>query len=299
MAFHGPKRRVRTIFLSDMHLGSPHHQAAPLLSFLEHHTADQLFLIGDVIDGWELTRKLVWRSVDTAIIDRLSEMSDQGTSIFYSPGNHDAFLRDPHAPTATLLLKTARSLGVNQICDRFVFESADGRRFLVIHGDQFDAVEQSAQWLSKATGVLYHMALATNRIVNNLSGRTLTHGAYDLCARLKGAVKRAIRFLSHFEQSILEFARQHDCLGVICGHIHTPAIRSNADMVYCNTGDWVENCTAIIERFDGTLELVYHFEKARPTEPVLSPASSNGADHFPHGKKAHQPDHDSAPPVSI
>jgi len=180
-------------------------------------------------------------------------MAASGVRLYYTPGNHDAFLRDKNG----LKFVTDRFDFV-QIADEFVFEAADGRRLLVTHGDLFDVFETSAQWFSVLLGAFYNHCLSANRWLSLLLRRK-GKSPYHLCAVSKRIVKRVVRFLSSYERSLIEHARRQGCDGVVCGHLHTPKIVERDGMLYCNTGDWVEHCTALVEAGDGTLSLLHFY----------------------------------------
>lgn len=249
-------RQVRTVFLSDVHLGSRHSQCDELLEFLDGLSPERLYIVGDFIDGWELKRSFRWLPCYSRLLLRLTALAERGTRLFYVPGNHDSFVKDQ-----TLTAGVIDRLGFVEIADEFVFETADRRRFLVTHGDRFDIVEQSAQWLSVGTTGLYNTILSANWWLSRLMGRR-GQSPYRLCAILKNRVKAAIRFISRFENLLIAHAKQQGCDGVICGHLHTPAIVHRDGVTYCNTGDWVENCTALLEYADGSLELEYYYPQA-------------------------------------
>jgi UDP-2,3-diacylglucosamine pyrophosphatase LpxH len=247
---------VRTVFISDVHLGSRHAQGTALLQFLEEVRPESLYLVGDIIDGWELRRRARWSETCTRILAQLSDMAASGVRLYYTPGNHDAFLRD-----RTALKFITDRFDFVEIADEFVFEAADGRRLLVTHGDYFDVFETSAKWVSMALGFFYNKCLSANRWLSLLLRRK-DKSPYQLCATGKRLVKRFVRFLSRFEGSLIDHARRQGCDGVVCGHLHTPKIVERDGMVYCNTGDWVEHCTALVEAGDGTLSLVQFYGTA-------------------------------------
>ncbi len=246
---HGLARRpLRTVFVSDIHLGCRHSQAKTFLNFLNSIQPRQLYLVGDFIDGWKLRRRWRWNSVYSQILLRLCEMAHGGTRIFFTPGNHDDFLREP-------IIREVVSMGLVRIRDEFIHQTADGRRFMVLHGDRFDRIETGARWMSIAATIAYDSFLAANSLVSRLSGKSISH-QYSLGAALKKQVKHVVKFISDFESRLISHAEASDCTGVICGHIHSPTITLRDGVVYCNSGDWVENCTALIEEESGDLELV-------------------------------------------
>lgn len=266
----GKSQPVRTLFLSDVHLGSRHAQTEPLLEFLGRWIPSKVFIVGDFLDGWQW-RAGCWHKSYSRILNVFEYWADHGATIQYTPGNHDAFLRDP-----TIARVVERQLGFVEIADEFETELADGRKFLVIHGDQFDCVEGKAQWLSRLGTSVYNSILTANWHLSRWFARRDV-SPYDLCARAKKRVKQVIRFLSGFESSIIEYARDKGCQGVVCGHLHTPIISPRGDMTYCNTGDWVENCSAIIEHDDGGLTLEHYYSGARRRRSALTPLPARPA----------------------
>jgi UDP-2,3-diacylglucosamine pyrophosphatase LpxH len=255
---------VRSVFLSDTHLGNRHAQIEPLLTFLDRLRPDRIYLVGDIVDGWELRRGSAWPEAASRFLRRLIALTEDGAELFYTPGNHDAFLR-----TGGELRALIERLTCAQIQDEFIAQMADGRRLLVTHGDLFDFFETSAQWMSKLLGIVYQGCLSANWWLSRSRSQT-SQSPYRLCAVVKQWVKQFVRFISRYESSLVNHARHRDCDGVICGHLHTPALVERDGMLYGNTGDWMENCTAIVERFDGALELHRFYEYAEPL--VVPPA---------------------------
>lgn len=234
---------VRSLFVSDIHLGCKHAQAAEFLEMLERFEPRNLYVVGDFIDGWKLKRRWRWLPEYDRIFQRMMALKRSGTRLMYTPGNHDSFLRGFLA-----------NFGVIEIQDRFIHEAADGRRFVVTHGDQFDRVEQSCQWLSLVASYAYDVLLTANWWANKLRGKK--HDPYAFCGAIKRRVKRLVKHVSEFEQQLLDDARGADCDGIICGHVHAPRITTIDEVAYLNTGDWVENCTALVEFDDGSFDLV-------------------------------------------
>jgi UDP-2,3-diacylglucosamine pyrophosphatase LpxH len=261
------ERSVRTLIVSDVHLGSRFAQADHFLTYLNRVRPEQLFILGDFLDGWELRSRWRWKLVYSQIIDRLFELAEGGTELYYTPGNHDQFLRSPEV--RGLLNKSG--LCVN-MCDEFVFETQNGTRFLVLHGDRFDVVEQHHQWLSLLLTHVYEPLLSLNSWFNRLTGRQ--GSPYSACAFIKHKVKTAVRFLSHFEEMLVRYVRERGCDGIICGHIHTPGVVRSRSATYINTGDWVENCTALIEHHDGELVLESFFSSRAPQQVCPADAVS-------------------------
>jgi UDP-2,3-diacylglucosamine pyrophosphatase LpxH len=245
------RRRVRSIFVSDVHLGCWHSKAELLLSFLKQHTCDHLYLVGDIIDGWKMNRGFRWNDTYTLLIRRIFGMVKHGTLVRYVAGNHDEFLRNYMDELQTALT------GHIEIADEFVHLTADGRRLLVIHGDIFDSVSLNMPWLARWGDRAYSALLALNTLGNWLRRKLgLQYKSYSLF--MKQNVKRAVMYVDSFEEMMALHTRKRDCDGVICGHIHTPAIKSLRGLRYYNCGDWVESCTALLEHDDGQIELVQH-----------------------------------------
>ncbi|MGL4514473.1 MAG: UDP-2,3-diacylglucosamine diphosphatase [Lacipirellulaceae bacterium] len=234
---------IRSLFISDVHLGCKHSQAADLAELLERVEPLNLYIVGDFIDGWKLKRRWRWDPQYDRLLQRILELKRGGTKVFYTPGNHDEFLRPFVA-----------NFGVVEICDRFVHRAADGRRYLVMHGDQFDRVEQNHQWLSLVASYAYDALLTANWWGNRLRGKQ--HDPYAFCGALKRRVKRLVSHVSEFESLLVKSAREASCDGIICGHVHAPRIVELQEVAYLNTGDWVENCTALVEKEDGAFELI-------------------------------------------
>ncbi|MES2789427.1 MAG: UDP-2,3-diacylglucosamine diphosphatase [Planctomycetota bacterium] len=230
--------------MSDTHLGCRYARAEALLEFLNSVEPDHLYLVGDIIDGWRLRKSWFWDDVYTAIVRRILELLDRGTQVYYTPGNHDEFLR-----------QFVRDLGQVSLSDEFIHVTADGRRLLVIHGDQFDTVVRHARWLSLVGDAGYNFLLWVNGAFNACR-RRLGFGYWSLSAYIKHKVKQATSAIARFEDAVIRHARDLQCDGVVCGHIHTPTIHEHQGLMYYNTGDWVESCTALVEQSDGELRLI-------------------------------------------
>ncbi|MCG8583687.1 MAG: UDP-2,3-diacylglucosamine diphosphatase [Pirellulales bacterium] len=236
-------KQYRSIFVSDIHLGCKHAQAEAFLGFLQSHDADHLYLVGDIIDGWKLRKTWRWSDVYHAIFRRLLDMAERGTQVYFTPGNHDAFFRD-----------YLHHFGFVNIADQFIHTAADESRYLVTHGDRFDKVEQEMQWLSKIATHGYDLLLSTNYWLNRLRGKGQNY--YAFCGAVKRKIKFLVQHVSQFETLLAKHADEQACDGVICGHIHSPKIEKLETIAYCNTGDWVENCSALVEHDDGSLEIL-------------------------------------------
>ena len=235
----------RTIFISDLHLGTPGCQAEALLEFLKIYTCDNLYLVGDIVDGWQLKRKWYWPQSHNDVIQKLLRKARKGCRVIYVPGNHDEFGRH----------FLDHSFGGIEIREEAVHITADGKKLWVIHGDYFDGVIQCAKWLAYVGDNLYEFTLKLNRYLNQLRAR-LGMPYWSLSAYLKLKVKKAVNFISDFEVAVANEARKLGYQGVVCGHIHHAEIRNIEGMLYCNDGDWVESCSALVEHSDGRLEIL-------------------------------------------
>jgi UDP-2,3-diacylglucosamine pyrophosphatase LpxH len=238
-------RHLRTLFLSDIHLGTRGCQADVLLDFLSLHHADTIYLVGDIIDGWRLKRKRYWPENHQAVIDELLARGRAGIKIIYLPGNHDEFLKD------TQPLR----FGCVEFMETAEFETAAGDKYLVLHGDQYDLIVQKAKWLAFLGDRFYAFALWTNTWVNNVR-RKFGLNYWSLGAFAKQHVKQFVNVISAFEGEVTKDIKDRGLDGVICGHIHHATDQEMNGKRYLNTGDWVESCTAIVETHDGVLEIV-------------------------------------------
>ncbi len=238
-------QHFRTIWISDVHLGTRGCKAEFLLDFLRHTESEYLYLVGDIVDGWRLRRSWYWAQTHNDVIQKVLRKARKGTKVIYVPGNHDEWLRD----------YTELQLGGVWLRDEIVHETADGRRLLVLHGDAFDGVVRYAKWLALLGDWAYTAALQLNHYFNMLR-RRLGYPYWSLSAYLKSRVKNAVEFASNFADAIATEARKRGVDGIVCGHIHQAEMRDIAGVLYCNDGDWVESCTALVEHFDGRLEIV-------------------------------------------
>lgn len=262
--------RYRTIWISDTHLGTRGCNADALLDFLRTHESDTLYLVGDIVDGWKLRRSWYWPQSHNDIVQKLLRKVRKGTRVIYVPGNHDECLRDyvDHSFGGVLLRKDT------------VHVTADGRRLLVIHGDEFDGVVRYAKWLALLGDYAYQAALSINTLFN-LARRKLGLPYWSISAFLKLKVKNAVNFISDFEHALVREARRRGMDGVVCGHIHHAAMHRIEDIEYFNDGDWVESCTALVEHYDGRMEIIHHDRHPRHAakEPAVvdrTPAGVEG-----------------------
>jgi UDP-2,3-diacylglucosamine pyrophosphatase LpxH len=238
-------RHYRAIFISDMHLGTRRAQTGALLDFLRATESDQLYLVGDFIDNWSLRKHWYWDQFHNDVIQKLLRKARKGTKLIYIPGNHDENFRH------FLNLRFGRVA----VLDEAVHVTASGKRYLVLHGDKFDGVVRFAPWLAKLGDTAYEISMELNGGINRLR-RFFRLPYWSLSAYLKNRVKRAVEFISRFEEAVVREARLQKCEGVICGHIHTPDDRMIDGIHYLNDGDWVESCTALVEHADGRFEIV-------------------------------------------
>ncbi len=239
-------KHYRALFLSDMHLGTKGCQAERLLEFLRYHEADEIYLVGDIVDGWQLRSSWYWPQTHNDVVQKLLRKGRKGSRIVYIPGNHDEFLRGYYYGT---------HFGGVEVAEKAIHAGADGRRYLVVHGDHFDLVVTQARWLAFFGDYAYTLALAVNTVFNAFR-RRLGFPYWSLSQWAKLKVKNAVVYISEFERALVADARRHDVDGIICGHIHHAAIHDNFGVRYLNCGDWVESCTAIAEHPDGRWEII-------------------------------------------
>ncbi|MGC4023999.1 MAG: UDP-2,3-diacylglucosamine diphosphatase [Mesorhizobium sp.] len=237
--------RYRSLFISDVHLGTKGAQAEALLEFLSGHDADTIYLVGDIIDGWRLRSSWYWPQAHNDVVQKLLRKVRKGARIVYIPGNHDEFLRE----------FCGLQFGGVEIRDTAIHQAADGKRYLVVHGDLFDLVVRHAKWLALLGDWAYRTAMVFSGYINFLR-RKLGFTYWSLSAWAKARVKNAVNFIGQFEDTLAAEGKRHDVDGVICGHIHSAAMRDIGGLRYINTGDWVESCTALVEHRDGRMELV-------------------------------------------
>ena len=253
-------QRFRTIFISDIHLGTPGCQALALMDFLRTHPSDTLYLVGDIIDGWQLRRRWYWPQAHNDVVQKLLRRVRKGCRVIYVPGNHDEFARD----------FIGHHFGGIEVVQEAVHVTADGRSLWIIHGDYFDAVVQCAKWLAYLGDNLYEFTLRMNRHLNSLRGR-LGLPYWSLSAYLKQKVKTALNYVSDFEEAVANEAKKRGHDGVLCGHIHRAEMRMINGVLYCNDGDWVESRTALVEHYDGRLEIL-HWEPSHEVQRTSQPA---------------------------
>jgi UDP-2,3-diacylglucosamine pyrophosphatase LpxH len=242
--------RVRALFLSDIHLGSRACQAVRLLEFLRQYECETIFLLGDIVDFWSLKRVVHWPASHNTVVQKVLRLARRGVKIFYIPGNHDEALRD----------YLGASFGNIRVKRDHVHVATDGKRYALLHGDQYDQVTTCARWISVLGDVSYNLLVDLNQVLSWLRRKLGASGHWSLADYAKRKVQGAATFISGFEQALARHATKLGVDGVICGHIHTPALKRLDDILYLNCGDWVDSCTAIVEHPDGRMELVRHGE---------------------------------------
>ena len=255
------RRTFRTIWISDVHLGTRGCAADLLIDFLDTTDSETMYLVGDIIDGWKLKRKFYWPAAHNDIVWRIMKRAKRGTRVVYIPGNHDEMFRQ----------FTGMSFGGVEIRRKAVHITADGRKLLVLHGDEFDAIMLSHRWLAFVGDWAYTMLMRCNHLVNKARS-AMGKPYWSLSKTAKHKVKNAVEFISRFEEVVAHEAGARGVDGVVCGHIHNAEMREIAGVTYYNDGDWVEGCTALVEHFDGRMEVLHWADEmaARDaTAPVL------------------------------
>ena len=257
----GERRKFRTIWISDIHLGTKGCNAAMLIDFLDHTDSETMYLVGDIIDGWRLKKKFYWPPEHNDIVWRVLKRAHRGTRIVYIPGNHDEMVR----PFCGM------NFGGVEIKRADVHTTADDRRLLVLHGDEFDTIMLAHRWLAFVGDALYHVMMGLNGWVNAIrNGLGLPYWSLSKAAKHK--VKNAVEFISKYEEVVARAASERGVDGVVCGHIHTAEMRDFDGIAYYNDGDWVEGCNALVEHFDGTMEILHWPDEIAKREPLTEPA---------------------------
>lgn len=239
-------RKVRSIFLSDIHLGTRACQAERLLEFLRAHDSDFLYLVGDIVDFWAMKRTVFWSTHHNSVVQQILKRARQGADVVFIPGNHDEALRE----------HVGISLGQIRLLFDHIHTAADGKRYLLIHGDEFDQVTKYHRWVAVLGDKAYSFVVRLNTLVSWIRRRLGITSYWSLAGFAKRKVKSAVSFIFDFEESVARYVRERDVDGVICGHIHAAAIKDIGGVRYINCGDWVDSCTAIVEHEDGLMELV-------------------------------------------
>jgi UDP-2,3-diacylglucosamine pyrophosphatase LpxH len=239
--------QVRSIFLSDIHLGTRACQAQRLLEFLKHYDSEHLFLVGDILDFWAMGRRGVcWSSPMNTVVQKVLKRARHGTKVVFVPGNHDEALRE----------YVDSSFGDIVLCREHVHLAADGKRYLLLHGDEFDVVTKYHRWLALLGDHSYAFLVRVNVMLSWLRRQLGIAGYWSLAGYAKRKVKTAVSFIYDFEESVVRNVKSRGLDGVVCGHIHAAAIKQIDGVTYINCGDWVDSCTAIVEHADGRMELI-------------------------------------------
>jgi len=258
---------VRTLFLSDVHLGTRACQAERLLALLRRYECERIYLVGDIVDFWALRRSVYWPTSHNTVVQKILRRARHGTRITYVAGNHDEALRE--------YLNMA--FGGIELVDECVHRAADGREYLVLHGDRYDQITHYARWISVLGDLSYQVLIDANRLLSWARRRVGVAGHWSLADYAKSNVLKAVAFIGEFEQAVARDVRRLGLRGVICGHIHTPVIKSVEGVEYLNCGDWVDSCSAIVEHFDGRMELV----RQVGTDDLVALASTTVAERVP------------------
>jgi len=249
---------VRSIFLSDIHFGTKGCQAEHLIDFLRQYSSEYLFLIGDILDFWAMSRSISWTRAQNTVIQKILRRARHGSQVVLVPGNHDEALRE----------YAGVFFGDIQIETERIHTLADGRRFLLVHGDEFDQVTRHHRWVALLGDIAYNQLVNLNMALSWVRRRLGMPGYWSLAGYAKRKVKSAMQFIFDFEDSVIHHVQTRKLDGVICGHIHWAAIKDIQGLTYVNCGDWVDSCTAIVEHLDGRLELVHWHEAVKHLPPM-------------------------------
>ena len=266
----GRTMTFRSIWISDIHLGSKHAQVDALLDFLRRHDSQHLYVVGDFIDGWELKRRWYWRDEYNVLLQKILRKSRKDTRVTFLFGNHDEFL-ETYAGVR---------FGSVRLMERCIHTGADGRRYLVLHGHQFDGLVGFNRLLERVGSRIYDWILAFNTHFNRVR-RRLGFGYWSVAAYLKFRAKSAVKYVTQFEEAVVRFAQAQGVDGVICGHIHRAEIRDIGGVQYLNCGDWVESCSALVEDWDGTLRIVHW------AGPLAEGGAPDLLESEPHAEEPH------------
>ena len=255
---------VRAIFISDVHLGTRACQAESLLAFLREHESEYLYLLGDIIDFWAMNRSVQWAGAHNTVVQKVLRRARHGCKVFFIPGNHDEALRE-YAGVA---------FGDIRVESEWIHETLDGRRYWLVHGDEYDQVTRHHRWVAVLGDVGYNALVRINLVLSRVRRLLRRPGYWSLAGYAKNKVKKAVSFIFDFEDAVAHAAAQRGVDGVVCGHIHSAADRRIGNVRYLNCGDWVDTCSAVVEHFDGRIEVVHwgvHGATASPA-PLALPA---------------------------
>jgi UDP-2,3-diacylglucosamine pyrophosphatase LpxH len=252
--------RLRTAWISDVHLGTRASSVSQLLDFLREYDFETLYIVGDLIDIWQMRRGIYWPQQHNDVIQKILRKSRKGTRIIYIPGNHDEMISSFFGTYGNITIQK-----------RAIHRAADGRRILVIHGHELDTVVQNVKWLAFIGDVGYQFLLSLNPLINFIR-RRFGRGYWSLSAYVKQRVKDAVSFIGKFEAAVVKYAERYHVDAVLCGHIHSASIHEFGSVVYYNCGDWVETCSALVEHLDGRIEIVQKTEAPQILSAVRRPA---------------------------
>ncbi len=257
-------KSYRTIWISDLHIGSTQCQADVLLDFLKYNESEKLYLVGDIIDFWALSKKMFWPTSHNTVIQKILRKARHGTQVIYVPGNHDENVREYDKYVfGDIVVKNAD-----------YHTTAAGKRFLVVHGDEYDTIAQYHRWVAKLGSAGYDFLIELNRVIRAVRKLCGVSSHFSLAQFIKYKVKNIVQFISDYEESIVSTLKTEGLDGVICGHIHHAEIKNIDEFLYVNTGDFVESCTAIVEHQDGSLELINWLHENPEMDPDNIPATS-------------------------
>lgn len=251
--------RVRSIFISDVHLGTRACQAEALLAFLKRYESEYLFLLGDIVDFWAMNRSIIWPGQQNTVVQKVLRRARHGDRVIFIPGNHDEALRE----------YVNTSFGGIEIVDHYIHTSADGKRYLLVHGDEFDSVTRYHRWVARLGDVGYDALVRINTWLSMVRRTLRIPGYWSLAGFAKHKVKTAIDFVFEYEACVVRYAKQLGVDGVICGHVHCATNKRVDELTYLNCGDWVDSCTGIVEHLDGRMEVI-HWGRMRGEGAVIS-----------------------------
>lgn len=244
--------KYKSIFISDVHLGTKFSNTEKLLDFLKHNESENLFLVGDIIDGWAIKRKFIWTQTHSDVIQKILKRARKGCNITFITGNHDEFLR-PFVP-----LVLGDSLDVK---NELEYKSLKGNSYLVTHGDFYDSITMTKKWLAILGDYGYDFLLNVNQLFNKVRKLLGVKSRWSLSKYVKDNVKSSVSFITDFEDTLSKHAKHKGYDGIICGHIHKAEIKTIDDIQYLNCGDWVESCTAVVETLDGEFKIINWLDK--------------------------------------
>ncbi len=257
-------RKVRALFISDIHLGTRACRAEQLLEFMKNYDPDTIYLLGDIIDFWAMSRGMYWPVAHSTVVQKILKRARHDVKVFLIPGNHDEVLRD----------YVGNAFGNISILREWVHTASDGRRYLLLHGDEYDQITTCHRWVSILGDMSYTILVNLNRVLSLMRRKLGISGHWSLADYAKRNVLRAVSFISNFEHSIVHRVKQLGLDGAICGHIHTPVIKRIDGITYMNCGDWVDSCTAIVEHYDGRMQLVRSTPVDQPAIGAITEAAA-------------------------